>query len=321
MKTQKFTLLVAVFLLISCDNQKKESTMSLAKINSEIYNGPIIDMHIHAYTEGNPLLGMTHPPTLRGETYKGVTSALEQKEKTLESLQKNNIVKAVVTSGHLWFDDAPETILIGGANKGVDELRKQHHEGNLQVIAEVAPFYGGVLADDASMLPYFELAEELNIPIGFHILPGGPNYGIHLMPEMLGNMRTYNANPLQLENVLVKFPNVKVYIMHGAWPYVEDLKALMYAHPNVYIDVSVVNWILPQEELNSYLKSLINAGYGTRIMFGSDQMTWPQVISVGIESINNANFLTLEQKEDIFYNNAAKFLGLTDDEIKKHKNQ
>ena len=45
------------------------------------------------------------------------------------------------------------------------------------------------------------------------------------------------------------------------------------------------------------------------------------VISVGIESINNANFLTLEQKEDIFYNNAAKFLGLTDDEIKKHKNQ
>ena len=109
--------------------------------------------------------------------------------------------------------------------------------------------------------------------------------------------------------------------MHGAWPYVEDLKALMYAHPNVYIDVSVVNWILPQEELNSYLKSLINAGYENRIMFGSDQMTWPQVISVGIESINNANFLTLEQKEDIFYNNAAKFLGLTDDEIKKHKSQ
>lgn len=318
---QKFTLLVAVFLLISCNNQKKESTMSLAKINSDIYNGPIIDMHIHAYTEGNPLLGMTHPPTLRGETYKGVTSALEQKEKTLESLQKNNIVKAVVTSGHLWFDDAPETILIGGANKGVDELRKQHHEGNLQVIAEVAPFYGGVLADDASMLPYFELAEELNIPIGFHILPGGPNYGIHLMPEMLGNMRTYNANPLQLENVLVQYPNVKVYIMHGAWPYIEDLKALMYAHPNVYIDVAVVNWILPQEELNFYLKSLINAGFGDRIMFGSDQMTWPQVIKVGIESINKANFLTLEQKEDIFYDNAAKFLGLTDDEIKKHKNQ
>jgi len=321
MRTQTFIILAVSFLLFSCNNQTKEKNVSQVNTNSEIYNGPIIDMHIHAYTEGNPLLGMTHPPTLRGETYKGVTSALEQKEKTLESLQKNNIVKAVVTSGHLWFDDLPETILIGGANKSVDELRKQHEEGNLHVIAEVAPFYAGVLADDASMLPYFELAEELNIPIGFHILPGGPNYGIHLMPEMLGNMRTYNANPLQLENVLVQYPNVKVYIMHGAWPYIEDLKALMYAHPNVYIDVAVVNWILPQEELNFYLKSLINAGFGDRIMFGSDQMTWPQVIKVGIESINKTNFLTLEQKEDIFYDNAAKFLGLTDDEIKKHKNQ
>ena len=321
MRTQTFIILAVSFLLFSCNNQTKEKNVSQVNTNSEIYNGPIIDMHIHAYTEGNPLLGMTHPPTLRGETYKGVISGTEQKEKTLESLQKNNIVKAVVTSGHLWYADAPETILIGGANKSVDELRKQHEEGDLQVIAEVQSFYRGVLADDASMLPYFELAEELNIPIGFHILPGGPNYGIHLMPEMLGNMRTYNANPLQLENVLVQYPNVKVYIMHGAWPYIEDLKALMYAHPNVYIDVAVVNWILPQEELNFYLKSLISAGFGDRIMFGSDQMTWPQVIKVGIESINKANFLTLEQKEDIFYDNAAKFLGLTDDEIKKHKNQ
>lgn len=321
MKRQIFTLVVVIFLCISCKYQTKENSAALVNDTSKIYKGPIIDMHLHAFTDGHPLLGMTHPPTLRGETYKGVASGSEQKEKTLASLQKNNIVKAVVTSGHLWFDDAPETILIGDANKGVDELRKQHGEGNLQVIAEVAPFYNGILADDASVLPYFELAEELNIPIGFHILPGGPNYGIHLMPEFLGGMRTYNANPLQLENVLVKYPNVKVYIMHGAWPYVEDLKALMYAHPNVYIDVSVVNWILPQEEFNAYLKPLINAGFGNRIMFGSDQMTWPQVIGVGIESINNVDFLTLEQKEAIFYDNAAQFLGLSDTEIKKHKSR
>ena len=126
MRTQTFIILAVSFLLFSCNNQTKEKNVSQVNTNSEIYNGPIIDMHIHAYTEGNPLLGMTHPPTLRGKTYKGVASSLEQKEKTLESLQKNNIVKAVVASGHLWYDDAPETILIGGANKSVDELRKQH---------------------------------------------------------------------------------------------------------------------------------------------------------------------------------------------------
>jgi len=93
----------------------------------------------------------------------------------------------------------------------------------------------------------------------------------------------------------------------------------MYAHPNVYVDIAVLNWILPQKEFNSYLKSLINAGFGDRIMFGSDQMVWPQVISVGIESVNNADFLTLDQKEDIFYDNAAKFLGLSEEEIENHK--
>ncbi|WP_350288347.1 amidohydrolase family protein [uncultured Croceitalea sp.] len=319
MKTQFWTFLTILFLLISCNNQTKNKTTSLADKNSEHYNGPIIDMHIHAFTDGNPMLGMNHPPTLRGRTYKGVSSSIEQKEKTLESFQKNGIVKAIVTSGQMWFDDAPETILIADANKGIDELRNQYREGKLHVIAEMSPFYEGTLADDESILPYFKLAEELNIPVGFHILPGGPNYGFHLMPEFLGGMRTYNANPLQLENVLVKYPNVKVYIMHGAWPYIEDLKALMYAHPNVYIDVSVVNWILPQEELNTYLKSLINAGFGDRIMFGSDQMSWPQLIRVGIESINNVEFLTLEQKEDILYDNAAKFLNLSDKEIKMHK--
>jgi hypothetical protein len=319
MKIQIFTLLAVVFLSVSCKNQTKERLTSLANNNSKNYKGPIIDMHIHAFAEGNPMLGMTHPPTLRGEIYKGVTSATEQKEKTLEKFQNHNIVKAMVSNGHLWFDDAPETILIGGADKEIKALRKQHQDGNLKVIAEMAPFYEGILADDISIVPYFELAQELGIPIGFHIFPGGPNYGFHIMPKMLGDMRTYNANPLQLENILVKYPNLKIYIMHGGWPYVEDIKALMYAHPNLYVDIAVVNWILPQEEFNSYLKSLINTGFSNRIMFGSDQMVWPEIIDVAIETVNSADFLTLKQKEDIFYNNAAKFLGLTDAEIKKHK--
>jgi len=321
MKTQIFTLLTVVFLVVSCNNQIKDKSSVIANKDFHNYKGPIIDMHIHAFTEGNPLFGMTHPPTLRGETFEGVTSAAEQKEKTLEKFRKHKIVKAMVSNGKLWYDDVPETILIGGADKGIDALRIQHQEGKLQVIAEMAPFYAGILADDPSILPYFELAQELDIPVGFHIFPGGPNYGFHMMPEMLGGMRTYNAHPAQLENVLVKYPNLRIYIMHGGWPYVEDLKALMYAHPNVYIDIAVVNWILPQEEFNAYLKSLINAGFGDRIMFGSDQMVWPQTIDVAVETVNSVNFLTLEQKGDIFYNNAAKFLGLTKDEIEKHKNQ
>lgn len=319
MKSNIFKLLVILILVSSCIKESKNQTCSSANENSKKYSGPIIDMHIHAYTQNGGMFGLTHPPTLRGETFVGAKNVEEHQMAVIAKFREHNIVKAVVTNGYEWFKEIPEIVLIADSDKEPALLRENFDSGKLKAIAEMSPFYAGILADDPSQIPYFKLAEELGIPVGFHIFPGGPNYGFHLMPEMLGGMRAYNASPLQLENVLVKYPNLKIYIMHGGWPYIEDLKAMMYAHPNVYIDIAVTNWILPQVEFNNYLKSLIQAGFGNRIMYGTDQMVWPDVISVGIETVNSADFLTLEQKEDIFYDNAAAFLGLSEDEIKKHK--
>ena len=107
--------------------------------------------------------------------------------------------------------------------------------------------------------------------------------------------------------------------MHAGWPYLEDMKALMYAHPQVYVDLGVICWAIPKKEFHNFLRGLVEAGFGNRIMFGSDQMVWVNTIDEGIKAINSADFLSMEQKENIFYNNAARFLGLTKEEIKKHK--
>jgi uncharacterized protein len=53
-------------------------------------------------------------------------------------------------------------------------------------------------------------------------------------------------------------------------------------------------------------------------MFGSDQMNWPGAITSCIEAIESADFLTADQKRDILYHNAARFLRLTDEEIARH---
>jgi hypothetical protein len=307
-------------LLFSCQSANTDTKQARDNDVPE-YTGPIIDMHLHAYTEGTGgMLGMTHPPTLRGETYPGTRTAEEHRKQTLEILRKNNVVKAVVTNADHWVPEAPEMILLGRGSGSLDSLRKHYQNNKLQVVAELSPFYAGKLAYDPSVLPYFELAAELELPVGFHIFPGGPNGGFHLMPEMLGGMRAYNANPMQIEEVLASYPDLKVYIMHGGWPYIEDIKALMYAHPQLYVDIAVVNWILPEEELHYYLTELIRSGFGDRIMYGSDQMVWPQVIEIGIASVNSAP-ITQQQKEDIFYNNAARFLGLSEEEITEHKNR
>ena len=199
----------------------------------------------------------------------------------------------------------------------LDQLKEMALKGELAAIGELNPFYGGITADDTSQKPFFDLAEELGIPVGFHVMPGGPPGGLyHLGMDLI---RVKNANPKQLEKVLVSHPNLKVYVMHGGWPYLEDMKAMLYMHPQLYLDVAAIDWVLPQAEFHNFIKGLVDAGFGKRIMFGTDQMVWPETIDIAVEAINSADFLTLEQKEDIFYDNAAEFLSLSTSEIAKHK--
>jgi predicted TIM-barrel fold metal-dependent hydrolase len=56
-------------------------------------------------------------------------------------------------------------------------------------------------------------------------------------------------------------------------------------------------------------------------MFGSDQMVWPGTIERGIQVIERAPFLSDAEKRDILYNNAAKFLRFTEEEISRHHNR
>jgi predicted TIM-barrel fold metal-dependent hydrolase len=50
--------------------------------------------------------------------------------------------------------------------------------------------------------------------------------------------------------------------------------------------------------------------FGKQIMYGSDPAIWPDNIDIAIAAIDSAEFLSEEQKNDIFYNNAAHFLRL-----------
>ena len=48
---------------------------------------------------------------------------------------------------------------------------------------------------------------------------------------------------------------------------------------------SIANILTTEEKA---LQRLVDAGFGKRICFGSDQMIWAQTIEAGIETINNA---------------------------------
>jgi predicted TIM-barrel fold metal-dependent hydrolase len=54
-------------------------------------------------------------------------------------------------------------------------------------------------------------------------------------------------------------------------------------------------------------------------MFGSDHMVWSGVIERSIAVIEEAPFLSEQQKRDILDNNAARFLRLGKEEIARHQ--
>jgi len=75
----------------------------------------------------------------------------------------------------------------------------------------------------------------------------------------------------------------------------------------------------PRPAFYRWLQTLVEAGYGDRIMFGSDQMIWPGVIEPSIRAIEDAPFLSATQKRDILYENAARFLRLSAEERARHR--
>ena len=156
--------------------------------------------------------------------------------------------------------------------------------------------------------PYFTLAEELNLPVLIHTLGIGP---------YVPGFRCAAGNPLLLEDVLVRHQKLRLYVENAGYPYQEEMMAMMYQYPQLYADVSTITWVIPRTAFYDYLKALIRAGLGKRLMFGSDQMVWPEKIGVAVDAILQAPFLTDEQKRDILYNNAACFLRLSDEEIEK----
>jgi len=282
---------------------------------------PIIDMHLHALEletwglaqpeqDVDDAFGFVFDRERTGILAARSTEDLQQK--TIAAMDQFNIVYGVVsgTLAESYQRDSSSRLLtspaLGGVEEPVNSLRNAFAAEKYQALAEFMPQYSGLAPDDPQLEPYFALAEEFDIPVGIHIGLGPPGTAYLGSP----NYRMALSDALRLEDVLVKHPDLRLYVMHAGWPLLDEMVGLMYAFPQVYVDIAVINWYLPREEFYSYFQRLVNAGYSKRIMFGSDQMAWPDSIGKAIESVESAPFLSDEQRRDIMCRNAMRFLRL-----------
>lgn len=276
---------------------------------------PVIDVHLHAYAEDARWTARVPSPST-GKPL-DVIGESAHRAATLDEVRRAGIVRGIVSGdpgaqqrmidasggrlrAGIAFDDVTPEVLA--------EIRRLHAAGRLEMIGEVGTQYSGIAPNDPKLEPLWSLAEELGLPVAFHIHPGPPG------GAYLGNpkLRQGIGDPLLLEEVLVGHPRLKLFVMHAGWPRGDEMVALLHAHPQLYVDVGVIDWAMSAKEFHRYLERLVDLGYGKRIMFGSDQMVWTDAIGQAVARIKAAPYLTAAQKRDILFSNAVRFFGWDD---------
>ncbi len=194
----------------------------------------------------------------------------------------------------------------------VAAFRDSLASGFYKVMGEVAPQYEGLSPSDTSLDAYFAIAEQLNIPVGIHMGTGGNGMANITSPKYRASL----GNPFLLEDMLARHPKLKIWVMHAGYPMADEMIALMGANAYVYVDLAGFIWSYPLEEIHDYIRRLVQAGFGKRILYGTDLLVWPKLIETSIGVIENANYLSFEQKRDILFNNAVRFFRLDESKFK-----
>jgi hypothetical protein len=306
--------------IIILNGNPLEDVRAVRRIHGVIANGrllieqrpPVIDMHQHSAQLTPKAYAQMGASNIRYVFLSGTTADL--RAWAAEADPKRYLPALVFPcetgrapgpgAGRPCFDDTSEF-------PDVTWLREEIRAGRIKALGELAPQYMGISPADPRLEPYWQLAEEFDIPIGIHLGPGPPGaaYDSSPAPIKYRAFRMTAGDPLLLEEVLLRHKRLRVFIMHAGWPLLDSAIALLYGHPNVYVDVAALEnpTIVPREGYHRYLRALVESGFGKRIMFGSE---FTNLFGAGVDAILAAHFLSADQKADILCNNAARFLRL-----------
>ena len=262
---------------------------------------PIIDVHVHAM-KMNPAFARNMCPWFLSSMpggdpsdpmpifmntdcvtpLKAARSDQEFQDSLISTMKRLNMT--IVVSGDAgvirnWQNAAepgrviPSLSLSSSKDMTVMAFTDSLSSGFYKVMGETAPQYQGMSPSDTSLDAYFAAAEKLNIPVAIHMGTGGNGVANYTSPKYRASL----GNPLLLEDLLARHPKLKIWVMHAGYPMINEMIALMGANAYVYVDIAGMIWSYPLAEVNDYIKRLVQAGFGKRIMYGTDLMIWPKL--------------------------------------------
>jgi hypothetical protein len=180
-------------------------------------------------------------------------------------------------------------------HKGMKAVRELSHAVEHLGLrgAAIDPYLAKIYPHDAKYYPIYSKCCELDIPI---IMTTGP---ATLVPDAIID----HVAPRYIDIVARDFPELKIIISHGGYPWVNEAIIVAERNANVYIDLSEYERS-PQAE--AYVQAA-NTMIGDKILYASAH---PFVdFRRALKTYESLEF-TPEVRRKIMYENAAKVLGL-----------
>ncbi|MAV36951.1 MAG: amidohydrolase [Planctomycetaceae bacterium] len=165
-----------------------------------------------------------------------------------------------------------------------------------------SPIYQNWDPQDPRHLPLFRKAEQLGIPVNIHqgtsfVRPGPLKY----------------ANPIQLEDIAIACPDLRIVIAHMGHPWEDECVVLIRKHPNLYANISALHY-RPLRHYQAFM-SAIEYGVEHKLIFGSDfPSATPSQVIAGQQKVNRIVEGTAlprisdEMIHNIIYENWKRFL-------------
>jgi predicted TIM-barrel fold metal-dependent hydrolase len=173
--------------------------------------------------------------------------------------------------------------------------------------------HAGFYPNDPRLNRVYEKCIELDIPVMIH---SG-------MKAVQWQRVKYN-DPIFVDDVAVSFPELKIVMCHGGYPWTEGFLVVAHTNPNIWVDLTFLDYIEKTYMVSGLVENTLSrlaATIGTeRIVWGSEgpSMDLPLFGRHGPEYcleaqhtlVRRFTFLTETQKQDILGNNAARLLKL-----------
>lgn len=145
--------------------------------------------------------------------------------------------------------------------------------------------------DDERLFPYYEVCMATDSPAVFTIGPMGGS-GIHF------------ANALQVDRLAARFPELKLVVSLGCWPYVAELCGVAARRPNVYLMPDMYHVGMPGQEMFTAAASSVARG---RFVFASAYPSRP--LGLAVESYQALGW-SQQCLDEVMHGTAARLLKL-----------